>query len=136
MRNKLIILAIVLILLLGASSAYAAMQEPQWITGEKLVGVFGVSNGDALIISSQYNQIIFTYQYADMNKPTLIDYRTYPFKDSFDQIQASVCGRVAHVVTHSAQGNGLYSIAWTLPISDTHITYLPLIVCGATWPNN
>lgn len=124
------------IFLVGFTWAYAGPQNPQWVTGERLVGVYGVSNGDALIISAQSNQIIFTYQYADPNKDNLIDYRTYPFKDSFDQVSASVCGRVAHVVTHSAQGNGLYSIAWTLPISDTHVTYLPIIVCGATWPNN
>lgn len=136
MRNKLIILAILLVLLIGVSGAYAASQSPQWVAGQKLVGVYGVSNGDALIITSQYNQVIFTYQYADTSKDNLVDYRYYPFEDSFDQVSASVCGRVAHVVTHSAQGNGLYSIAWTLPISDTHVVYIPIIVCGATWPNN
>lgn len=134
--KKIVIFTVFLcIFLVGFSWAYAAPQAPQWVAGQKLVGVFGVSNGDVLIITSQYNQIIFTYQYADTSKDTLRDYYYSPLSDPFDQVSASVCGRVAHVVTHGTT-SGLYALSWNLPISDTQVTYLPIIVCGASWPNN
>lgn len=134
--KRILLIGLVLGLLISGGVVYAAVQNPQWVAGQKLVGVYGVSNGDVLIITTQYNQIVFTYQYADTSKDNLTDYLTYPFDASFDQVSASVCGNVAHVVTHSSIGNSLYSVSWTLPISDTHITYLPIIVCGASWPNN
>jgi hypothetical protein len=137
-KIKALLIAIGLLASVVTAVGLAAAQviiRPQYVIGQQLIGVYGLSNGDAVIVSSQSTKVYFVYQHADGRESDLqrVD---WPLATAPDRVQADVCGNVVHVAgPWDSWGGTLYSIAWTIPI-EYHVSF-PIVCRGAgSWPNN
>ena len=110
----------------GGAMAQAGISQPRWVTGHQLVELFAMQNGDAAIVSTAYNRVMFTYQYLDPTREPEFHQVQWPLGNP-DRVVARVCGNVVHVVAEWSDGS-LYSTAWELPV-EMHQQFLPL-VCG------